>query len=64
VEYQTRRPAYGFVHELKCDERNCLTPLAVIAPRKIEPTRDEKEEDIFTWEWDELCCPSGHPISK
>ena len=64
VEYQTQRPAYGFVHELMCDERNCLTPLAVIAPRKSEPTRDQKEKDVFTWEWDELRCPSGHPISQ
>jgi hypothetical protein len=64
VEYQTERPPYGFVHELKCAEHNCPTPLKVIAPRNHALTPKEKEKDVSTWEWDELRCPSGRLIPK
>lgn len=64
VEYQTERPARGFVRELECDEKDRCTPLKVFAPRNSAMSREEIERDVSTWEWDELHCPSGPLISR
>ena len=64
VEYQQQRPVLGFERELRCAQLDCRAPLRVTAPRKSAMTPEEQEEDVSTWEWDELRCPKGHPIPR
>ena len=67
MEYQTERPARGFVHEVECDEKDCCTPLKVFCTKELrnESRRDRKGRFHFsTWEWDELHGPSRHLIAR
>jgi hypothetical protein len=55
-------PMHAFRVQLRCDKKGCDTPLSVIAVRKRDTTAEELQREKADWTWENLTCPSGHPI--
>ena len=53
-----------FISTLVCEDTGCTTPLPVFFSRHIPTDKEEKRQEVSTWNWDRLKCPSGHSIPK
>jgi hypothetical protein len=55
-------PMHVFRVQLWCGTQGCETPLEVFATRKRDTTAEELQKESAEWTWENLTCPSGHPI--
>jgi hypothetical protein len=55
-------PMHAFRVQLWCGTQGCETPLKVFAVRKRDTTDEELQREKADWTWENLTCPSGHPI--
>ena len=60
--YNPDSPIHAFRAQLLCGKKGCDTPLPVIAVRKRDTTAEELLKETTEWIWENLTCPSGHPI--
>ena len=60
--WNPKSPVHAFQVRLLCGEIGCETPLLVIAVRKRDTTAEKLQKESADWTWENLVCPSGHPI--
>lgn len=53
-----------FLGRRACGKLSCTTTLPIFFSRHIPTSEEEKRQEVNSWNWDRLKCPSGHSIPK
>jgi hypothetical protein len=60
--YNPESPLHLFGMTKPCGREGCATPLQIVVVRKSDTSDEALLAEIADWWWEDLTCPSGHPI--